>query len=102
MNRTTLCLRCGIRPIRRPNQLAAELRDFLKAVPHVARIEYPEPSMARGEPALREIYWAGATEAFGREFACGIAAEMEGRCVYCAHIMDRERRASIPMPQPQG
>lgn len=95
------CIRCGVRPVRRPVDLAVELRDFLRAMPHVARLEYPEPNSARGEPELLELFWQGATEALGLEFARGIAAELEGRCVYCAHIMDRERRAGIPNPRGQ-
>jgi hypothetical protein len=90
------CLRCGARSVRRPAQLAVELRDFLRAMPHVARLEYPDPRTARGDPALLTLYWDGAAEALGLEFARGIAAELEGKCVYCAHIMDRARRGAIP------
>lgn len=97
MRHFSICLRCGARPTRQTNQLVVELREFLKAMPHVARLEYPEPSTARGNPSLMEIYWDGATEALGMEFARGLAAELEGKCVYCAHIMGAERRAAIPV-----
>ena len=91
------CLRCGTRHPRPPAQIATELREFLRAMPYVAQLEYPAPSTARGVPELERVYWAGATEALGLEFARGLAAELEGRCVYCAHIMPPERRAALPL-----
>lgn len=91
------CLRCGTRSLRPAAALAVELRDFLKAMPHVALIEYPEPSIARGDPALLEHYWAAATEALGQEFARGLAEELQGKCVYCAHVMDPQRRWAMPL-----
>jgi hypothetical protein len=96
MTRPRTCLRCCARPVRKLERIAVELRDFLKAMPHVARIEYPEPSTARGAPALLTLFWAAATDALGLEFSRGLAAELEGKCVYCAHIMELERRAAIP------
>lgn len=83
---TVQCTMCKMRETRSPLHIAMELTGYLKAIAILVRFENPDASRPWAE---------GKAEVLSQRHAEGLALELRGLCVYCAHPMEKERAAAF-------